>query len=217
MPTLSREQRRFEMSVATQGVPKMKDANMFIQTRARLQRIGDMKFFTGWVEAINHSHVRIRLKPAKVPVARGDKFSVEVAGKEQTAVFVGEVTDVLGCIIGLALPRGTTLLPKKENARVSMFGVQGRILFEGAEYPVTLVDISDNGLGVLASTNLERGTIVEFEVFAPLGSVCGSGEVRYSRVDPDSAHQFRAGIQVSVLDRIERARWNQLLYSTLTP
>jgi hypothetical protein len=205
------------MSVATQGVPKMKDANLFIQTRARLQRLGDMKFFTGWVEAINHSQVRIRLKPAKTLVARGDKFSVEVAGKEQTAAFIGEVSDVVGSVIELVLPRGMAFLPKKENARVSMFGVRGKIHFEGTEYPITLVDMSENGLGVLAASNLERGTIVEFELLTPIGPVCGSGEVRYSRLDPETPTQFRAGIQVSVLDRIERARWNQLLNSTLTP
>jgi hypothetical protein len=206
------------MSVAaSQGVPKMKDANLFIQTRARLQRLGDMKFFTGWVEAINHAQVSIRLKPSKATVVRGDKFSVEVAGKEQTAVFIGEVGEVSGVVIELTLTRGMALLPKKENARVSMFGVRGRVLFEGSEFAITLVDISENGLGVISSSNLERGTIVEFEVFTPIGSVNGSGEVRYCRADADSPNQFRAGIQVSVLDRIERARWNQLLNSTLTP
>ena len=205
------------MSVATHGVPKMRDANLFIQTRARLQRISDMKFFTGWVEAINHSQVRIRLKASKTTVARGDRFSVEVAGKEQTAVFIGDVGEVVGSMIDLALPRGIALLPKKENARVSMFGVRGRLLFEGSEYSVTMVDISDNGLGVLTPSNLERGIVVEFEISTPTGEVRGSGEVRYCRADPDAPNQFRAGIQVSVLDRIERARWNQLLNTTLTP
>jgi hypothetical protein len=206
------------MSVAaSQGVPKMKDANLFIQTRARLQRIGDMKFFTGWVEAINHAQVRIRLKSTKAVVLRGEKFSVEVAGKEQTAAFIGEVDEVAGNVIELMLPRGMALLPKKENARVSMFGIRGRVMFEGSEYAVTLVDVSESGLGVLSTANLERGTVVEFEVFTPMGSVSGSGEVRYCRAEPESPNQFRAGIQVSTLDRIERARWNQLLNSALTP
>ncbi|HLK13825.1 MAG TPA: PilZ domain-containing protein [Fimbriimonadaceae bacterium] len=206
------------MSVAaTQGVPKMKDANLFIQTRARLQRLGDMKFFTGWVEAINHAQVRIRIKGTKAVIARGDRFSVEVAGKEQTAAFIGEVTEIAGPAIELILPRGLALLPKKENARVSMFGVKGRILFEGSEYAVTVMDISESGIGVVSNSNLERGTNVDFEVFTPIGSVHGTGEVRYCRADPDTPNQFRAGILVSSLDRIERARWNQLLNSTLTP
>lgn len=205
------------MSVATQGVPKMRNANLFIQTRARLQRIGDMKFFTGWVEAINHTQVRIRLRASKATVARGDKFSVEIAGKEQAATFIGEVEEVAGSLIDLSLPKGMALLPKKENARVIMFGVRGRILFEGSEYSATLVDISDNGLGLLTKSNLERGTVVQFEIFTPIGEVRGSGEVRYCRADQEAPSQFRAGIQVSALDRIERARWNQLLNSTVTP
>lgn len=205
------------MSVAAQGVPKMKDANLFIQTRARLQRIGDMKFFAGWVEAINHAQVRIRLKNNSVPVVRGERFSVEVAGKEQTAAFIGEVTDVAGAVIEFTLPRGMALLPKKETARISMFGVQGRVMFEGSEYSVTLVDISENGLGILTSSALERGAVVDFEIFTPLGSVNGSGEVRYCRQDGDAVGKFRAGLLVTSLDRIERARWNQLLNSTLTP
>ena len=205
------------MSVATHGVPRMKDANLFIQTRARLQRLSDMKFFTGWVEAMNHMEVRIRVKASKATIARGDRFSVEIAGKEQLAVFIGEVGDISGSVIDLALPRGMTLTPKKENARVSMFGVRGRILFEGSEYAVTLIDVSENGLGVLSTHNLERGIVVEFEVFTPIGSVKGSGEVRYCRSDAESPNQFRAGLLVSQLDRIERARWNQLLNTTLTP
>jgi hypothetical protein len=205
------------MSVATHGVPKMKDANLFIQTRARLQRISDMKFFTGWVEAINHAEVRIRLKASHVVAARGDRFSVEVSGKEQTAAFIGEVTEVVGSVIALTLPRGMVLQPKKENARVSMFGIRGRVMFEGSEYSITLVDISEDGMGLLSSANLERGTVIEFEIFTPIGSVNGAGEVRYCRADQDAPTQFRAGIHVNALDRIERARWNQLLNSTLTP
>jgi len=195
----------------------MRDANMFIQTRARLQRISDMKFFTGWVEAINHTQVRIRLRASKATVSRGDRFSVEIAGKEQAAAFIGEVDGVAGSVIELALPKGMALLPKKENARVSMFGVRGRILFEGSEYDVTLVDISDNGLGLLTKSNLERGTVIQFEISTPIGEVRGAGEIRYCRADPDAPTQFRAGILVSELDRIERARWNQLLNTTLLP
>lgn len=205
------------MSVASHGVPKMKDANLFIQTRARLQRIGDMKFFSGWVEAINHVQVRIRLKNSNVPVNRGERFSVEIAGKEQTAAFIGEVTDVAGLVIELLLPRGMALMPKKESARVSMFGVQGRIMCEGSEYAITLVDMSENGLGVLCSSQLERGVQIDFEVFTPIGSVNGTGEIRYCRSDGDASGKYRAGILVHSLDRIERARWNQLLNSTLTP
>ena len=109
------------------------------------------------------------------------------------------------------------LMPKKENARVSMFGFRGRILFEGAEFAFTLVDISENGMGIICASNLERGTNVEFEVYTPIGSVNGLGEIRYCRADADAANQFRVGVLVSELDRIERARWNQLLNSNLTP
>ncbi|MHB8637301.1 MAG: PilZ domain-containing protein [Fimbriimonadaceae bacterium] len=201
------------MSVANRGIPTMTDASLFLQTRARLQRLADMKFFAGWVESINLAQVRIRLKASKMTVASGDSFSVEIAGKEQTAAFIGEVVGVLGSVITLALPRGLALMPKKENARVSVVGVLGRVRFEGAEYAVTIVDISENGLGVLANSTLERGAIVEFEIFTPIGTIGGAGEVRYSRVDPDSPKQFRAGIQLGDLDRIERARWTKLLNS----
>src|SRR5579862_2940338 len=142
------------MSVQAQRTPTMTNADLFIQTRARLQRLGDMKFFTGWVESINHSQVRIRLKSAKPNVARGDTFSIEVAGKERTAACVGEVAEVSGSVIEIAVPQGVTLLPKKENARFFISGTLGRILLEGAEYGISLVDISEHGLGVLAESNL---------------------------------------------------------------
>lgn len=201
------------MHSATYSVPKMRDANLFLQTRARLQRLGDMKFFSGWVESMENTEVRIRLKGSKAIVSRGDQFSVEVAGKEQTAIFIGEVAEVTGAVIVLSLPRGVAFLPKKENARISMYGFRGRVLFEGAEYPFTLIDISENGIGFMVSGELERGANVEFEVFTPLGQIDGAGEVRYCRVDSETPNQFRAGLLMQDLGRIQRARWNHLINS----
>src|SRR5579872_478005 len=148
------------MHSAVYSVPKMRNASLFLQTRARLQRLGDLKFFSGWVETIDYTAVRIRLKPSKATVARGEEFSVEVSGKEHTAVFMGKADEVYGAIIELRVAKGIALLPKKENARVSVFGVQGRLLFEEAEYECSLVDISERGLGVVVSSELEPGAKV---------------------------------------------------------
>jgi hypothetical protein len=189
----------------------MRDANLYLQTRARLQRLSDMKFFSGWVESMENTEVRIRLKPSKAVVGRGDQFSVEVAGKTQTAVFIGEVSEVNSSVVVLDLPRGVAFLPKKENARVSMFGYRGRLIFEGCEYQFTLVDVSENGLGLVVSGEIERGATIQFEVFTPLGQIEGEGEVRYCRTDTENANQFRVGILMQELGRIERARWNHLL------
>ncbi len=199
------------MHSATYSVPKLRDANLFVQTRARLQRLSDMKFFSGWVESMQNTSVQIRLKPSKAVIEPGDQFSVEVAGKEKTAIFVGKVSEITGAIIHLELPKGVEYTPKKENARVSMYGYRGRVLFEGNEYPFTLVDISEDGLGLFIPTALDRGSIVEFEVFTPVGQIDGTGEVRYCRTDPESPNQFRAGILMKELNRVERARWNHLL------
>lgn len=200
------------MYAADQSVAKMRDAHLFIQTRARLQRLSDMKFFSGWIQEISHVETVVRFKKPAAPIERGDEFSVEVAGKEQTAVLIASVKDIQGDIARLDVKRGPALLPKKEAARVSMFGYPGKVQFEGSEFMFTLVDVSESGLGVMMAADVPKDSEIDFEVTTPLGSVVGKGLVKYCRADDDSPDRKRVGIQLTQFDRIERARWNQLLH-----
>ena len=198
------------MSLVNHSAPSTRDANLYIQRRARLQRIGDMKPFNGWVEEIRERQVRIRLGPSKQMLSPGDKLSVEVAGKEHTAVFIGEVVLAAEWIVELAITEGVDLQPKKESPRVNMFGERCKLYFEDAEIIAISVDISERGLGLVMTCELQPGTSMEFEVGTQLGTICGTGTILYSRADPFSANRFRAGIEVSGLAPADQEKWNML-------
>lgn len=198
------------MSLADHTAPSTKDANPYVQRRALLHRIGDMKPFNGWVEEIRERQVRIRLGASKQELSLGDKLSVEVAGKEHTAMFVGEVVLASDWIVELAITEGVDLLPKNESPRINMFGERCKIYLDGAEITAISVDISACGLGLVLTSELEPGTTFEFEVGTQLGTICGTGTILYSRADPFSVNRYRAGIEVSGLKPADQERWSKL-------
>jgi hypothetical protein len=175
-----------------------------------MERIGDLKPFTGWVEVIAEDHVRIRLGGSQEGLVPGDQLHVEVAGKRHMASFVAEVKLVAGCTIELTLNEPVELLPRKEAPRVNMFGERCRIILDDAEIIAMTVDISEYGLGLLLTIDLEPKTKVSFEVCTQLGSVRGLGKVLYSRADPFNPSRFRAGLEVSGFSRVDQERWNLL-------
>lgn len=59
-----------------------------------------------------------------------------------------------------------------------------------SRWPVQIVDISKNGLGLLVPIYLAKGTLVQVQI----GDAFALGEVRYSQQTDE--HQFHAGIQL---------------------
>lgn len=188
----------------------MRDAHLFIGTRARLQRLSDMKFYSGWVQEISHIEAVLRLKASTVPVLVGDEFSIEVSGKENTAVLIAGAVGVQGAVVRLQVIRGPALLPAKESARLSLIGYPGKMRCEGADVSFTLADHSEKGLGILVCGDVPRDAEAQFEVVTPLGRVFGKGIVRYCRTDTDSPDRKRVGIELTEMDRIGRAKLFQV-------
>jgi anti-sigma factor RsiW len=57
-------------------------------------------------------------------------------------------------------------------------------------WPIQVIDVSRNGLGLIVPTNLPPGALVQVHI----GRVFALGEVRYSK--QISEHQFRTGIRL---------------------
>lgn len=199
------------MTNTTPALLLPKDEPGFVNTRARLQRLQDMKIFHGWVEVLNLLEARILLRGYKSTIQIGDRFSVEVAGKDATAEFRGEAVSFQSQMVQLALFQQATLRQKVENVRIRMAGQTCIVKWEGNEYGATTVDISAKGLGILLQSRIEAGAEIEFELGTPIGSMFGTGKVVYCKFEPDSPGLFRVGIMVNDLDRLEQARWSKLL------
>jgi hypothetical protein len=181
----------------------------FANTRARMQRLKDARFFSGWVKSFDEGEVRIRLS-SPGDSDPGDRFLIELYGEETVAMFQAGITmsfdnQAYLTILGPVQYRRTT-----ENARLAISGVFGTVVAEGEEIEARVADISRTGIGLVVRKSLNRKSTVQFKLSTPAGEVTGDGEVRYCRPDTSGNGSFRAGIKLTELGRLEKARWMRL-------
>lgn len=181
----------------------------FSNTRTRMQRVRDAKFFHGWMKDLTNVTARASLK-GNPSVELGDTFLVEVNGKEKTAVFQGQVSGVSGEDIVLTVLGEMNYKGATESARVVVEGVSGVMSFDGLTVDIDVIDVSAHGMGVVAAQTMRKGERIQISIMTPGGQINCSGEVRYSKPDTDSFGKFRIGIALDEFDRLASARWKRL-------
>lgn len=186
------------------------DEKAFINTRARFQRLADAKFFAGWVKDFSTTSIHLTLS-YDAELAPGEQFMFEVHGHSIAAVFPAELAVVSGDDLVFTIPQPLRLVSANEEARVFVREVSGILKGETMEVDVLVVDVSRSGAGLLAPLQLSAGERVTLELDTAQGTVVCCGEVRYCRPDSREWGQFRAGILLDDMGRIERARWARLV------
>lgn len=192
-------------------VAKVCDMHLFTRTRARMRRNDDLKAYCGWMLEFGAHSAAIQVKGDARDIRLGDRFAVEVTGKEKTAVFIAEAVAANNGLFSMALPRGAVALPKKGDARVALYGFHGMVTVEGEPIPFTLSDMSENGLGILVDIARDIDGPVSFELVTPVYKISGNGAVRYSRPDPYGSGRQIVGIRVHHANRVDKARWHTVM------
>lgn len=185
------------------------DEKGFINTRARFQRISDAKFFAGWVRDFNASSIIVALS-TDAGLHPGDKFIFEVHGQRAGATFPAELMVISGEEYLFSIPQQLRLTTPREEARVFVKDIAGILQGDLVEVDVVVLDVSQRGAGVLAPTPLTVGDKVTLTVETAQGSVNCTGEVRYCRADK-AWGQYRAGLLLDEMGRVERAKWAKLV------
>lgn len=185
------------------------DEKGFINTRARFQRISDAKFFAGWVRDFNISSIIVALS-TDAELCPGDRFMFEVHGHHAGASFPAELMVVSGEEYLFSIPQQLRLTTPREEARVFVNEIAGIIQGDLVEVDILVIDVSQKGAGVLAPTPLTVGEKVMLSVETEQGSVQCAGEVRYCRADK-AWGQYRAGLLLDDMGRVERAKWAKLV------
>jgi hypothetical protein len=87
------------------------------------------------------------------------------------------------------------------------------VLLEDDYAPVEgkIVDLSSKGLGVAIHIPMQKGTAVRVKISCASGEILGEGEIRYCRQVSEVPPEFRVGIKLQPLDRLNQARWNRLM------
>ncbi len=181
----------------------------FANMRARLQRLKDAKFFTGWISDFDGHEVRVRLGVAG-ECEPGDLFMFEIYGTELDAIFQARVTMAFDNQSNMSVVGGVSYRPATENARICVSGMFGVVGTPDGDIEVRVTDISVNGLGLVIRKPLKQKMLVKLRLTTAVGEVTGEGEVRYCRLDPAGTGSYRAGLRLSELGRLEKARWLRL-------
>jgi len=181
----------------------------FINTRCRLQRLKDAKFFAGWVVDLTEEVLQLRLS-TKTTLEESDNFNIEIHGTDRSAVFQAALITQDGDNLVFAVPQTIRFMPAREKARLAVRGVTGICTYQGLETAFDVSDVSLEGIGIVLPVGVLRGAHLELEIQSPHGPIQCNGHVRYCRTDPDVAGWFRIGILLDDMGRLETARWARL-------
>ncbi len=187
-------------------------SDAFLNTRARLQRLSDARFFSGWVSGSLGNHLSLRLAPGG-DLALKDRIFVSLAAADFGATFHAEVTGLAGCEATLLIEGTPKYGPATEDVRYSTEAMSGTLLTGARKVDLEIGDISSKGLGGHVGSELARGTSVRFAIDGLYGQVAGAAEVRYCRADHTQPGRFRIGLLITEVGRIDQARWTRMLGS----
>lgn len=183
----------------------------FEHTRVRLERLSDGENFYGWVVRINPHEMRARLTNCQA-ISQHDVFQVTLASAKGRAVFKAEATVRLDEIVVFAMPACVRIDPPDDGiVRQQVFGVDAELTVGGATQKAQVTDVSDMGVGLLASNDVEPGSKARLCVSTPNGVIECEGAVAYCRAAESPGELTRVGLRLDPMSRLSRARWVQLL------
>ncbi|MBS1717414.1 MAG: PilZ domain-containing protein [Armatimonadetes bacterium] len=178
----------------------------FVQRRARVQRHRDAKNFSGWIRQITQNQVVLEF--TQVPeLAHGETVLVEIHGDDGCASFKASVAETKSNFAVLRVIDRFKVFTANESPRIKVEGIQGKLTIDGQEHPITVGDVSEKGLGVIAPVALTQGSKVELEINTGKQTLSVTGSVRYCRQLKDSGN-YRCGLIVSSSGRLDSARWD---------
>jgi hypothetical protein len=146
--------------------------------------------------------------PTSVEV--GDILVAEVSGRENLALLDASVKTIIDDEIVLDFRRPPRYEVAREKFRTLVQNVRGSVNYEGENVDLEVLDISEQGLGLLSFAPVQTGSRVKLSLETPYGPVKVSGLVRYCRSDPKRIGLYRAGLYLDEMGRLDRARWNKL-------
>jgi len=179
--------------------------DLFNRTRARLQRTRDAKFFSGWVVKISDVLLEVQVS-GSVAFVSGDRFSVEIVGKDKSILFDTEFRGQQGAVVALAICRASKPMPNAEPFRVRKNGVTARVSHLNKVLETTVVDVSEAGLGISCLEAIPKGIDLSMLVSSGDTQIAVSGHTKYCRPETQPG-RFRIGIALNPMDGNSAREW----------
>lgn len=205
----------------------------FIGTRCRLQRLRDAKVFNGWIDDFLGSSVDISTSTEN-HLEIGEEFRFEGFGHHISVVFNGRlvechedfregawrtaaqgstarVIEVTSTLLRLAVSGPVRYSASPESVRMLCPDLPIRIAYGSNEVQGIAVDVGPNGVGVLATEQIDPGTAIAAFIETPSGKVTAQALVRYCRTNSGRPGYCRFGLMFTDMGRLDRPRWERFL------
>lgn len=186
----------------------------FLGSRARLQRVKNSKFATGWIlDVVDH---RLELK-LNEPLGQdqvfefGEEVFVQSFGLGESALFKANYQNRDGARLLFSIATEPKFVPSSEDARALVDGLKCAMKLGWFESVTDVLDISAGGMGLRSTVPVEKGEEVTLTVFSGVGEVHATGVVRYCRTIDGLVGTYRLGIEFDEFDRLNSAKWGRLL------
>ncbi|MBS1717151.1 MAG: PilZ domain-containing protein [Armatimonadetes bacterium] len=192
--------------------PKMAE---FEGTRARFQRLRDLKLFSGWVEKASNLEL-ILLIDEPHPLVEQDQCNFQLFSEDSSAMVQGIVIKTVADMakgkdgILFRLTSQPRRLPAQEAPRYLVRNLEGFVDDLAGHIPFTVLDVSKNGLGLVTDFELFPKDEIAIKLLSAFGEIIMKGSVRYVRKVPKTG-RFRAGVQVQGAERTDVSLWRQVV------
>ena len=199
----------------------------FTNVRVRIQRIGDIKAYYGWVEDYQPGYVSVWLAESE-EIRPGQRFYFEIYGMENSVVFEGIMegyADARPAVnsdpgdknsevcYGFQISGGQQVQPPKEDCRRFVGSLKAAVLHRQDEWDCQLIDISPQGAGMRMPIRPRIGDLIRLKVRVPGRLLLLGGHVRYARRDVGQPEMFRVGVRFDVISEEDRFSWNDIVWA----
>lgn len=197
----------------------------FTNVRVRLQRIGELHAYYGWVERFQAGFVSVWL-PESEEIQVGQRYYFEIYGMESSIAFEGLMEGYADSRVSIAKSDGEPasevcygfqihgslqIQPSKEDCRRFVGGLKATVMHRQEEMDVQLIDISPHGAGIRMPARPRIGDPISLQLRVPGKRLAIQGYVRYARRDACQPDHFRVGVRFDSISEEDRKSWNDVV------
>lgn len=178
---------------------------MLRDARVRVQRLRDAKFFSGWLEQLDHHHAAVSLN-GTARIDAGEAVFVEIYGPGQRITFPAVVGPSNGRSLVVFPTKPAVIVPASEGIRVRNDKIRVSLALGSSLLVGQSIDISPGGLAARFPEPVKKDSRVDLTLSAPEFRIRSEARVAYCRPLEDEA-AFRCGLAFLHMPRIDRALW----------
>lgn len=182
----------------------------FCGTRARMQRVADMRFATGWIVNIGPGSAAIKVNESS-NWSPGDTLFVQAYGVGECLSFGGQILSFVADVATLRIEGDTKVSASDEKTRHLVEGLKCHLKLGWFEAETEVLDVSTSGLALKTAVQVPKGESAELTIHTHFGDVLATATAKYCRKFAGGGETFRIGFELKTVDRLSEAKWRMAI------